>query len=195
MSQRYCLNNRLAMYSFLFLSNLLEEKGALLVLDACQRLMNRGRVFRCHFVGGESKELSFACMKDEVKARALQSVISLHGPLYGGDKEKILKNADALVFPTFYHNECFPLVILEAMKHGLPVISTNIAAISDIVVPEETGVLVKPRDVESLVDAMEYFLDNPEKSAELGKNGQLRFRNYFTVQSFESTLCDILREA
>lgn len=47
------------------------------------------------------------------------------------------------MFPTYYHNECFPLVLLEAMQHGLPCISTNEGAISDIVDDGVTGYIVE----------------------------------------------------
>lgn len=183
------------MYQFLFLSNLLEEKGVLVVLDACQCLKNQGQSFICHFVGGESSELTLTDMQAEVKAREIQDVVLLHGPLYEKNKEEILQLADALVFPTFYHNECFPMVILEAMKYALPVISTHIAAISDIVESGKTGILIPPRKVSPLVDAMASFLNNPKQSAEMGKNGQTRFLNNFTFQHFENTLSEILKEA
>ena len=46
-------------------------------------------------------------------------------------REAFLQTADIFVFPTFYFNECFPLVIIEAMMNGLPVISTDEGGIRD----------------------------------------------------------------
>ena len=51
------------------------------------------------------------------------------------------------LFPTFYHNECFSLVLLEAMEHGLPCISTTEGGIPGIVDDGKTGFLVPKHDV------------------------------------------------
>ena len=55
------------------------------------------------------------------------------------DVMKYVKREDVFVFPTFYHNECFPLVLLEAMQHHLPCISTTEGGIPGIIDDKETG--------------------------------------------------------
>ena len=63
----------------------------------------------------------------------LQEYVTYLGKKYGDYKYEIFQSSDIFVFPTFYHNECFPLVLLEAMMFGLPVISTSEGGIPDIV--------------------------------------------------------------
>ena len=181
------------MFKFLFLSNLLPEKGVLLLLDACCELKKRGCSFICHVVGNECSELSLSRLGDEVSLRGLPDAVQVHGPLYGENKDAMLRLADALVFPTYYHNECFPLVILEAMKHALPVISTRLAAIPDMVEQGVTGLLVPPRDVAALADAMQNLMADPESAARMGEVGRVKQQRYFTAEQFENTLCSILR--
>ena len=65
-------------------------------------------------------------------------VILLSECLYS-DVMKYVKREDVFVFPTFYHNECFPLVLLEAMQHHLPCISTTEGGIPGIIDDKETG--------------------------------------------------------
>ena len=166
-----------------------------MVLDACYELSKQRYPFVCHFVGNESKELSIEFMKEAVALRNLQDVVTIHGALYGEEKEAILMQSDALVFPTFYHNECFPMVILEAMKYGLPVISTSLAAIPDIIIHEETGLLIPPCELSPLVDAMSRLLDNRDFAEKMGKRGMDRHKELYTHYHFEERICAILADA
>jgi len=63
------------------------------------------------------------------------------GAKYGRDKRLSLTGADIFVLPTYYPSECFPLVLLEAMQCGLPVVSTYEGGIPDIVEHGRTGYL------------------------------------------------------
>lgn len=70
-------------------------------------------------------EMDAAMFQAEVAKRGLEGMVVYHGRKYGKDKEAFLNGAEIFVFPTFYHNECFPLVLLEAMEHGVACISTT----------------------------------------------------------------------
>ena len=100
----------------LFLSNLIESKGVLVLLDALQLLKERGYGFICTFVGGQTKEISFERFSAEVQKRHLEGLVVSKGALFGNEKEQAVGDSDIFVFPTFYDNECFPLVLLEAMS-------------------------------------------------------------------------------
>ena len=56
------------------------------------------------------------------------------GRKYGEEKERLFRESDIFVFPTYYDIECFPLVLLEAMQYGLPCVNTDEGGIRDIVV-------------------------------------------------------------
>ena len=83
------------MFEFLFLGNLMMEKGVLVLLDACAELRRREADFVCHFVGAASKDISMAQMEEYVVERQLQNVVRVHGPLYGEDKENMLQQVGA----------------------------------------------------------------------------------------------------
>jgi len=75
-------------------------------------------------------------------------------------KEEVLRTIrdyDVLVLPTFYEGEGYPGAIIEAYSLGLPVITTNWKAIPEIVVQNETGLLIEPQSTEVLVTAIEHF--------------------------------------
>ena len=176
----------------LFLSNLVESKGVFLLLDACQRLKERGHRFVCHLVGGESKEINGERFLQEVLARELEDCVFYVGPQYGEDKERYFHEATVFVQPTF--EDCFPLTILEAMAHGLPVVSTDEGAIPDMVIDGETGFVCPRKEVESLVNSIEKLLVNNELGKQMGEKGRLRYKERYTMQTFEKKFLDILSD-
>lgn len=178
---------------FLYLGNLIPNKGVLVLLDACRLLADKDKSFRCHIVGAGSKELSVEDCRSLVESLNLVDLVEVHGPLYGEEKEKMWKQCDVFVFPTFYHNECFPLVILEAMQHSLPVISTPVGAIPDMVIDGETGMLVSVNDAQALAVAMSKIMEKTHEAYDLGTNARLQFTENYTVEQFENTLISILQ--
>ncbi len=143
-SQQPIANSQAPSAKILFLSNLIPSKGVYVLLDACKMLKERGLQFVCDFVGGETKEISRATFEAAVRERDLEDVVRYHGPKYGEEKLAYFAQSDVFVFPTFYYNECFPLVLLEAMQWRLPLVSSDEGGIPDIVQNGENG-FVCPR--------------------------------------------------
>ena len=92
----------------------------------------------CHFLQGDFE--NFLQQHPELP------VIN-HGPVKGDKKFSILNEADIFVFPTYYRNEGHPWVTVEAMAAGLPVISTDHAAISESVHDGKNGYLVEKKNL------------------------------------------------
>ena len=179
--------------NLLFLSNLIPSKGVYVLLDACKILKDRGLSFQCNFVGGESKEMDRRAFEEAVKERGLEGCVLYHGPKYGEEKEQYWRMADVFVFPTFYHNECMPLTILEAMQHGLPVVSTDEGAVPDMVVDGENGFVCRRKDAEGLAQALERLLQDETLRHRMGAEGYRRYKENFTLQCFERRFVECLR--
>jgi len=96
-----------------------------------------------------------------------------------------------LVLPTL--NDCFPLVILEAMRAGLPVVATDEGAIPEIVDDEVTGYIVPKNQPENLADKLELLLYDPELRKRMGGAGRNRFLEKYTLDKFESGLLTIFQ--
>ena len=96
----------------LFLSNLTESKGVFVLLEASRLLKNKGLRFHCTFVGGagDISELQF---NDKIVAWRMEETVTYIGQKYGVEKQQLLADSDIFVHPTY--NDCFPLVLLEAM--------------------------------------------------------------------------------
>ena len=177
----------------LFLSNLLISKGVVVLLDALKILKEKGSCFTCDFVGGETVEMDATMFQNEVTKRGLEDMVVYHGRKYGKDKEAFLNGADIFVFPTFYHNECFPLVLLEAMEHGLPCISTTEWGIPGIVDDGKTGYLVPIHDAVALADKIEMFIRDTDLRHKMGSAGREKFEREFTLEVFEKRMVEILK--
>jgi glycosyltransferase involved in cell wall biosynthesis len=180
--------------SLLFLSNMLVEKGVLVLLDGCRLLKEKGLSFTCHFVGGWG-DISEETFNSIVKKSNLSDVVRAHGPKYNQEKSQFYTNADIFILPTFYRNEVFPLVLLEAMQHGIAIVSTPEGGIPDIVIEEQTGFLVPQRDVQALAKKIELLILNPELREKMGIEGKKRFENLFTIEKFEKNFAGILKKA
>lgn len=193
-SQNICPHSRMTVhnpYNFLFLSNMMKEKGVYVLLEACKLLKSKGYSFSCKFVG-KWADVQPADFQRVVSEFGINDCISAYGPQYGTDKQKFFQESDSLIFPTYYHGETFGLVLLEGMDYGMPVIGTSEGGIPDIIDDEVTGFVVKPKDSQMLADKMAWFIDHPSDGREMGKRGKLKFDSDFTLQQFENRFCKIL---
>lgn len=176
----------------LFLSNLIESKGVIVLLDALKILKDRGYSFICDFVGGESAEIDAARFKREVEQRGLNQLAIYHGKKYGNDKEEYFNKADIFAFPSFYPGETFGLVNLEAMEHKLPIVSTDEGGIPDVVINKENGLIALSKDPQSLAECLSELLDDKELRIKMGETGYRTFKEKFTQQAYQQRFKDCL---
>ena len=120
--------------------------------------------------------------------------------IYGADwcskvdneKNAVYNNSNIFVFPTYYDRECFPLSILEAMSFGLPIISTNEGAISEIVDDNINGFIVDKRDIQQLVDRILFLYNNRDKLNDFGNSSLEKFKNNYSLEIFENNFKNIV---
>lgn len=96
------------------------------------------------------------------------------------------------MFPTYYHNECFPLVLLEAMQHGVPCISSGEGGVPDIIENGKTGYIVERRRPEQLAAKIERLLNDRVLRESMGRAGRGKFQREFTLRTFEERICEVL---
>ena len=180
--------------TILFLSNLIESKGVYVLLDACVILKKRQIPFRCIFIGGEG-DITASQFHERVSQLNLQDEVEFQGKKYGLEKEAAFGEADLFAFPTFYHNECFPIVTMEAMQHALPVITTFEGAIPEVVIDGVNGFLVPQQNVKALADKLEILIGNRKRGNEMGLAGKKMYEDKFTLEHFQNRMLTILQDA
>ena len=179
---------------FVFLSNLIRSKGIPELLDACQLLHASALDFTCDLIGKETEDYSSSSLAAEIESKGLLDRVHYLGPKYGPDKWAALSQADVFVFPSWYPAECFPLVLLEAMAAGLPIVTTDEGAIPDIVREGENGFVCPVHHPESVADALRKLLSDSELRKKMGECGYRRYQEGFTAEAFESHLIGILEK-
>lgn len=175
----------------LFLSNLIESKGVYTLLKACHYLNEKGINFKCVYIGSEG-DITANELQDRINDLELQDKVVYAGKKYDKDKHKAFLEADVFAFPTHYPNECFPLVILEAMQYSLPVISTPEGGVPDMVENGENGFLIKQKDSKELAEKLELLIENPSLRHEMGQAGHKKYLERFTVEVYGNTIKNII---
>jgi len=180
--------------TILFLAHMLRSKGVFDLLEACAILASHGLLFNCNFVGTwyDIKPEEFDSF---VKERRLEKIVKFLGPQYGTDKNKVLCHSDIFCLPTFYPMECFPLIILDAMRWRLPVVSTSEGAISEIIDEGQTGYIVNKNNPSELADRISKIIKDPDLRARLGAAARAKYETNYTFERFEMNVKEILFDA
>jgi len=174
-----------------FLSNLFIDKGPLDLLEASKRIASDGIPHELVFAGAGTDQ-SVVDQLTSASADQSQPSIKWLGPVYSDGKAVLLRSADIFVFPSYYHFECQPLVVIEAMAYGLSIIASDLAAIPDLIRHETDGLLIEPRNVDELTSALRRLLADEELRQRLGKSARQRYIDNFTIQKFENRLVAVL---
>ncbi len=179
--------------SILAVGRLIEKKGFADLISACATLKARGRRFSCKIIGdGPLRETLSAQIADA----GLAAEVRLLGPF--GQRQIVNHLAEATVFvlPCAIESDGgmdnLPTVILEAMAAGLPVISTPLAGVPEMVQPGVTGILVPSRDPAELAAAIETLDSDREAAKRLGRRGREVAAEKFVIEKNVKSLAAIL---
>jgi glycosyltransferase involved in cell wall biosynthesis len=158
-----------------------EKKGFNYLVEACARLTAQGTRLRCLIVGEDGAE--YARIKGLIEASNLQKLISLKGSVSQEELRLLYAAADLFVLPCQVMDDGdrdgIPNVLAEAMAMGLPVVSTAISGIPELVAHGHDGLLVPERDSLALATAMQQLLASPQLRAELGRAARAKICTVF----------------
>lgn len=161
-------------------SNITKAKGQEYLVMAVKELM-KDYPNVCLLIAGK-KEIDcelYACLKKMIAEFSLGSRIKFLGSRE--DISDLLAASDIFVFSSVY--EASPIALLEAMAVGLPIISTDIPAIREMIVSGKEGVLVPPADSKSIAGAVKDLICNSQKRLILGKNAQKKTVKQFSIEA------------
>ena len=160
-----------------------DVKGHKYLVEACHLLRQRCVNFVCHLVG-EGPERPR--VEAQIAALNLQDRILVHGARPRDEIIEMLGKADVFALasvPTRRgKREGIPVVLMEAMSCGLPVVASRLSGIPELVDHEESGLLVSPRDVVALADALERLNANPSQRHAMGQSGRAKVLREFNLR-------------
>jgi glycosyltransferase involved in cell wall biosynthesis len=152
---------------FLLIARLLSAKGIREYAAAAQAIRTRRADAEFHLVGGLDSNPD-ALARQEVARWHDQGILTWHGEV--GDVRPHIAASHVYVLPSY--REGTPRSVLEAMAMGRPIITTDAPGCRETVVQGDNGLLVPPRSVEPLAEAMEWFLDHPDRIAPMGRRSR-----------------------
>ena len=139
---------------------------------------------------GDVKQLN-----DRIRKYNLSKIVTFIGWIRGKDKHEALLDSDLYLLPSYY--EGLPISILEAMAYQLPIISTNVGGIPQIVKNFENGFLIQPGNQKELIDSLRYFISDRDKLITFGKKSEELINNYLperVIEKLETIYQDLLME-
>ena len=165
--------------NILYLSNLQPSKGIEDVIDAIELIGSNQNKIHLTVVGQWRDEATKTrCLR---KVKEQQLPVTFAGPVYGEEKLKYFARADIFIFPP-RAPEGHPLVLVEAMATGLPIISTDQGAIIESVVDGENGYIVLPEHPEQIAEKINWLINHPEERKNMGKKSQDLYLDRFTKE-------------
>lgn len=171
-------------FGFLCISRLIRDKGVFEYLEACERIKKNNPNVRCLLVGPYDSNPS------SLKPEELQRFIDNGIIEYFGEQSDVvpyLAQCNVYVLPSY--REGTPKTVLEAMSCGRPCITTDAPGCRETVDNNVNGILVSVKDVDKLVDAMQYMIDHPNEIKEMSKQGRKKAESVFDVKKVNEKIC------
>jgi len=171
----------------LFLNWLHRDKGILDLMHAIPAVLRA--VPGAAFVLAGSGDID--AMKALARSLGLEHAVHLPGWVDGGEKEKLLREADVFVLPSYY--EGLPIGVLEAMACGLPVVATSVGGIPDVIEDRSNGLLVRPGEPEALARAIVALLTDDALRVRLREAAHRDVRRRFSPETVIEDLESLYR--
>jgi glycosyltransferase involved in cell wall biosynthesis len=177
-------------YRVLHLSTLSHLKGALVFLQAVPLVVQQRKDVEFMLAGPWSHEEDRQWAEDFIHQHKLETYVSFSGQVDAAEKRSLFDSADVFVFPGI-QQEGQPLVVIEAMAAGAPIIFTNRGCLRDTVPDGEAGVEVPIDDPHQLADRILWLLKRPEIIKAMGACARKRYEDLYTKERHIERMIDV----
>jgi glycosyltransferase involved in cell wall biosynthesis len=188
---------RSARLQIAYVANMQPGKGIDLLLGALRKLADSAVDFRAHLIGDGTALLTLSEVRRRIEQLRLMRHVTVHGPLYGDDKFRILAQAHLFAYPSRHDHA--PLVLLEAMALGLVPIVLDTGGIAEIVGPELaenvlTGTALDNKLELLLARRMAYYDAHRDLISAHGSIARRRYLAQYTTGHFSARLMNVFSE-
>ncbi len=170
----------------LCVGRLVPDKGQVLLLEAVARLREQGVPIDLTLVGDGPDR---AALARAVGRLEIGGSVVFAGSLGEADVSALYRSTDVFCLPSFA--EGVPVVLMEAMAHGLPVVATRVAGVSELVEDDVSGAVVSAGRVDLLVAALGRLAADPELRRRWGEAGRVRVRQDYDIRTSARVLAQL----
>jgi len=171
-------------FIFGFMSWFVEKKGIDYLLKAFNELKESGIDNVRLVLAGDGP------LKDDIvsfiESKHLQKSVDYIGSVGRNEKDEFYNSLDGFILPSVKlekDQDGIPVVLMEAIAYGLPIISTDVSGIPEICINDFNGILINERNVNEIVNAIKLLVNNPSKVTEYGKNSLLLSNDYDIIDN------------
>jgi glycosyltransferase involved in cell wall biosynthesis len=172
----------------LFVGRLAGVKGVSVLFEALERIIPRFPDLRLTLIGDGPERGDF---EKEAHERGLDAAVTFAGYRSQSEVAEALQEADMLVLPSFA--EGVPVVLMEAMAAGIPVVTTRVAGIPELVDDRVSGLLVPPGDADGLAGAISELMADPALRTRMGEKGRAKVAAEFNLDHEAAWLGELFR--
>ncbi len=153
-------------WTFISVGAVTPRKGYDYLIEALKGLSDLP--FKCYIIGEIFDRKYYSFLKQKIADYKLSDKIEFTGYVKSEELDKWYEICDIFILSS--RHEGYGIVIVEALNHYLPVVSTNVGAISEIISHGKTGILVDPQNPNSLTEELRELIQSPEKLTKLVQN-------------------------
>lgn len=176
-------------FSILFVGWLVKDKGIFDLLKISELIRAYQIDVQFIVLGTGMSEIETKQVNEEIKKLNLENIVQLKGVVIGEEKEKYFREASILIHPTYW--DAFPLVIIEAMAFGLPIITTKVGGIPEIIGQDGGAIFHEPGDIEGMVKSIIFLKENEHIRAKICQSNRKRFEAVFHLEKIAEHTVDI----
>ena len=170
-----------------------EKKGQRYLVDACRILKSRGVDFICHLIGdGQTRQ----ALEQQIQEAGLTGQVVLEGGRPRDEVARFLQQADVVALPSIITKsgkmEGIPVALMEPLACEVPVVSTRISGIPELVEDGVTGLLVPPADATALANALERLVQEPDLGRQMGRAGREKVLREFDLSKNAAKLAMLM---
>lgn len=169
--------------AFLFIGRLIKDKGIVEYLEACKKIKEKYPNVRCMLVGPYDTNPSVLNPK-KLEAYIKNNIVEYFGEQ--NDVRKYIAQCSIYILPSYH--EGTPKTVLEAMAMGRPIITSNAPGCRETVKDGKNGYLVDVKDIDGLVEKMEYLLLNYNECKKMGKQSLQMVREKYNVKDVNMSI-------
>ena len=176
----------------LTVARLIEKKGVQYAVQAVADVLKRYSNIEYNIVGDGPAKNTLEGLIEELN---VGNNVKLLGWRHQEEIIELMKHTDVFIAPSVVggdgDEEGIPVVLMEALAQGMPVLSTQHSGIPELVQDGESGFLVPERNVEALADKLEFLIKHPEIWSEMGLKGRKHVERYFDIDKLNNRLVEL----